>query len=99
MKVKILVNDVEREVTIKGLKGKHRREFFKETSEMGKSAKEDELGALNQIEKFQIFWDKIIPEVSDLTDEEFEDLELEEMNKLIVVVRDILLPFGTEQDF
>ncbi len=99
MKVKILVNDAEREVTIKGLKGKHRREFFRATSEMGKSAKEDESAALDQIGKFQDFWDKIIPEVSDLTNEEYEDLDLEEMNKLIVAVRDILLPFGSEPDF
>ncbi len=99
MKVKILVNDVEKEVTIKGLKGKHRREFFKKMGQLGKLAKDENFSEIDQMQNFQDFWDKIIPESSNLTQEEYEDLDLEEQNKLIVAVRNVLLPFGSEQDF
>ncbi len=97
MKVKILVNDVEREVTIKGLKGKHRKEFFKKIGALGKVSKD--LAELESMSDFQDYWDGLLKETSDLTEEEYDDLELEEQNKLIVAVRNILLPFGSEKDF
>lgn len=99
MKIKILVNESEREITIKGLKGKHRREFFKRMSNLGELAKDKNFTEIDQMQDFQDFWDKIIPECSDLSQEEYEDLDLEEQNKLIVAVRNVLLPFGSEQDF
>ena len=97
MKVKILVNDVEREVTIKGIKGKHRKEFFKKLGILGKLGQD--LSQLESMGEFQDFWDELLVEVSDSTSEEYLDLDLEEQNKLIIAVRNILLPFGSEKDF
>ena len=97
MKVKILVNDVEREVTFKGIREEHREEFFKKIGALGKS-KGDE-SQLEAMGKFQNYWSDLIKDFSDLTEEELKNLELEEKNKLIVAIRNVFLPFGSEKDF
>lgn len=97
MKVKILVNDVEREVTFKGIRERHREDFFKKIGALGKIK-----GGISQIDAmgdFQEYWNDLIKEFSDLTEEEYANLELEEKNKLIVALRNVFLPFGNEKDF
>ena len=97
MKVKILVNDVEREVTFKGLREEHREDFFKKIGDLGKI--KGDISQITAMSDFQGYWSDVIKKFSDLSEEDYANLELEEKNKLIVAVRNVFLPFGNEKDF
>ena len=92
MKLKIKVNDVEREIEIKGLKGRHKRQFMKKISDIAKKSKENQIEAIGQMEEFLDFQDKLALEVISLNEEEYNDLELEEQNKILGAIREILIP-------
>lgn len=99
MKVKILIDDVETEVTIKGLKGKHKKQFLKKISELSKIAKTDELAAVGEMEGFIDYQDELALEVIDISKEQYEDLEIEEANKILSAIRESLFPSGTNPLF
>lgn len=92
MKVKINTESGEKEIVIKGLKGKHKIAFVEKVSELAKKSKVDQIGAIGEMKEFLDFQDKIAIEVTNLTKEEFENLELEESNKILLAIRKIIFP-------
>lgn len=101
MKIKIKLGDIEKEISI-NLKGKDQKEFLKKIGEIAKKAKDDKADPeelLQSSTDFLEYQDKIITEKSGLTEEELEDLDLEEKNKILKSIREILLPWGQQGFF
>ena len=92
MKLKIVLNDSEKEIEIKGLKGKHKKNFIKKITEISKLAKEDSMTAVGQMTEFLDYQDDLNLELINLTKEEYEDLDLEEQNKITLAIRHIMFP-------
>ncbi len=94
MKVKIIINEKEREVVISGLKRRHKKEWMNKINSMAKQYKQDDISVIGNMTEFLDFQDDFIIERSDLTKEEYDDLDLEEANKIILAIRKILFPEG-----
>ena len=92
MKLKINVGDQERDVEIKGLKRKHSRDWLKKMRSIAEKAKADDLSAIGEAVDYQEFQDQQAVEFSDLTKEEFENLEIEEANKILSAIGKLLFP-------
>jgi len=97
MKVKINTDSGEKEVEIKGLRGKHRKQFLVKIREVSEKAKEKDIGAIGQMSEFLDYQDDLLVEVSNLGKEEYDNLELEEQNKLISALRKILFPQSQDE--
>lgn len=87
----------EKEVEIKGLKGKHKVAFVEKVSTLAKKSKGDRIEAIGEMKEFLEFQDEMAVEVINLTKEEYQDLELEESNKILLAIRKILFP-GSETE-
>ena len=92
MKIKIKVDGSEKEVEIKGLKGKHKKRLIKKISDLSKAAKTDSMSAIGQMSEFLDYQDEMNLEVINLTKREYEDLDLEEQNKITLAIRSIMFP-------
>ncbi len=92
MKVKIKLGDQEKEVEIKGLKRKHSREWLKKMKSIADKAKAKDLSAIGEAIEYQEYQDNQAIEFSSLKKEEFENLEIEEANKLISAIGELLFP-------
>ena len=95
MKVKIKLGDQEKDVEISGLKGKHRKNFLQMMQKIAKKTKTDDLSAVQDAVEFLDYQDELAIEVTNLNKEEFEDLDLEEANKILNAISKILFP-GSE---
>ena len=82
---------------IQGLKGKHKIAFVEKVSTLAKKAKGDKIEAIGEMKEFLDFQDEMAIEVINLTKEEYQDLELEESNKILLAIRKILFP-GSETE-
>ena len=98
MKIKVNTESGEREVEIKGLKGKHKIAFIEKVNELAKSTKVDKIEAIGEMKEFLEFQDEMAIEVISLTKEEFQDLELEESNKILLAIRNIIFPSSEAKD-
>jgi len=101
MKIKINIGDTERELDIK-LTGKDQKKFLAKIGEIAKKSKEENADPEELLEKstdFLDYQDNVIIEKAGLTQEELEDLDLEEKNKILKSIREILLPWGKEGFF
>ncbi len=94
MKIKIMIEEKEREVIISGLKRKHKKAWMDKVNNLAKEFKEDNIAVIGNLGDFLDFQDDFIIEHSDLTKEEYDDLDLEEANKIILAVRKVLFPEG-----
>lgn len=92
MKVKINLGGQEREVEIKGLKRKHSRDWLKRMKSIAEKAKTDDISAIGEAVEYQEYQDEQAIEFSSLTKEEFENLEIEEANKIISAIGLLLFP-------
>ena len=97
MKIKINMDSGEKEIEIKGLKAKHKLDFVSKVSQLAKISKGDKIEAIGEMKEFLDFQDKMAIEVISLTKEEYEDLELEESNKILLAIRKIIFP-GSETE-
>ena len=92
MKVKINIGDQEREVEIKGLKRGHAREWLKKMRSIAEKAKAEDLSAIGEAIEYQEFQDEQAIEFSTLTKEEFDNMEIEEANKVLNAMAKLLFP-------
>ncbi|KKN09276.1 hypothetical protein LCGC14_1048300 [marine sediment metagenome] len=92
MKLKIKVQGEEKEVIVSGLKGKHRKNFLKMMQGIAEKTKKDNLSAVQDAIEFLDYQDDLAVEVTDLSKEEFENLDLEEANKILNAISKILFP-------
>ncbi len=95
MKIKINVQGQEKEVIISGLKGKHRKNFLKMMQRIAEKTKKDNLSAVQDAIEFLDYQDELAVEVTNIDKEEFENLDLEEANKILNAISKILFP-GSE---
>ena len=86
MKIKINLGGQEKEIELH-LKKKHRDKFLKKAQEIEKKGEN-----IENANEFLDFQDKIIIEASNLTEEEYNNLDLEEQNKLTIATRNIFFP-------
>lgn len=90
MKVKININNSEKEIVLSGFKAKDKRSFIRKIGEIGKKAKENSLEAIGEMDDFLDFQDNMLLEHCDLKKEDYDELDLEEANKLLLAMRKIL---------
>lgn len=94
MKIKIKLGDQEREVEISGLKRKHSRDWLKMMRNIAEKAKAEDLSAVGDAEEFLDFQDEQAIEFSSLSKEEFDNLEIEEANKILSAIGKLLFPMS-----
>lgn len=92
MKVKIKLGDQEKEIEIKGLKRKDGREWLKKMRAIAEKAKLQDLSAVGDAEAFLNFQDEQAIKFSSLSKEEFDNLDIEEANKIISAIGTLLFP-------
>ena len=92
MKVKIKLGDQEREVEISGLRRKHARDWLKKMRTIAEKAKAEDLSAVGDAEEFLDYQDEQAIEFSSLSKEEFDNLDIEEANKIISAIGTLLFP-------
>jgi len=101
MKIKILINDVERDVVVK-LIGSDQQDFIKMMTSIAKSASQENVDPekiLAESVDFLNYQDKLLVDKSNLTAEEVANLDLEEKNKLVGEIRKVLLPWSDKGFF
>ncbi len=86
MKIKVILNNQEKEVELH-LKKRHRDKFLKKAQEIEKKGEN-----IESAKEFLDFQDELIIEGSNLTKEEYDNLDLEEQNKLTIATRNIFFP-------
>ena len=91
MRIKIKIDGAEKEVELHPKK-KHRDLFLIEAKKI-----QDKGEDLNSAINFLNFQDKLIIECSNLTEEEYNNLDLEEQNKLTIAMRNLLFPYLSEK--
>lgn len=95
MQVKIMVGDVEKLVTIKGIKKQYRKEYLDRIISLEKLQEDDSLSSKEKIEKATSVFDwceELALKYSDLTEEEKESLDIENSDLLRDAVKDLLDP-------
>jgi len=92
MKIKINVQGGEREVEIKGIKRNHSRVWLRKMRSIAEKTKKDDLSAIGDAIDYLDFQDEQAVEFSSLTKEEFDDLEIEEANKILSAIGNLLFP-------
>lgn len=95
MKIKILINGTEKEVTIQGMGKNHRREFYDKIKELDKFDKKEDTSDSDKIDVADslLTWlEEIGLRHSNLTDEERKDLDLEALDEISTAAREILQP-------
>ncbi len=91
MRIRVKIGDIEKEVELKPKK-KHRDKFLLEAKKIQEKGED-----INQAIEFLDFQDNLIIECSNLTKEEYEELDLEEQNKLTLGMRKLLFPYLEEK--
>ncbi len=92
MKVKIKLDGQERDVEIIGLRRKHARDWLKKMRSIAEKAKAEDLAAIGEAIEYQEYQDNQAIEFSSLSEEEFNNLEIEEANKIISAIGVLLFP-------
>lgn len=92
MKIKVNVQGEEREIEIKGIKRNHSRIWLRKMKSVAEKAKKDDLSAIGEAEDYLNFQDEQAVEFSSLTKEEFDNLEIEEANKILSAIGNLLFP-------
>ena len=92
MKVKIKIDGQEREIEISGLKRKDSRGWLRMMRSIAEKAKAEDLSAVGDAEEFLDFQDEQAIEFSSLSKEEFDNLDIEEANKIISAIGKLLFP-------
>lgn len=101
MKIKINQDGKEKEIDLR-LKGSDQKKFLDKIGAIAKKAKDEKADPeelLQSSTEFLEYQDSIIIDKTGLTQEELEDLDLEEKNKILKSIREILLPWGKEGFF
>ena len=91
MKIKVKLNDVEKEIEVSPKK-KHRNSFLDKLEELDKSVKSKDGKEMQHTRDFINFEDELAVECSSLTKEEYEELDLEDQAKITKAVRIIVFP-------
>ena len=92
MKIKINSQGEEKEVLIKGLKRSHTRDWLKKMRSIAEKAKAEDLSAIGEAIDYQEYQDEQAIEFSSLTKEEFDNLEIEDANKILSAIGELLFP-------
>lgn len=92
MKIKINSQGEEKEVEIKGLKRSHSRVWLKKMRTIAEKAKAEDLSSVGDAEEFLDYQDKQAVEFSSLSKEEFDNLDIEEANKILSAIGQLLFP-------
>ena len=92
MKIKINVQGEKREIEIKGIKRNHSRIWLRKMRSVAEKVKKDDLSAIGEAEDYLNFQDEQAVEFSSLTKEEFDNLEIEEANKILSAIGNLLFP-------
>lgn len=91
MRIKVKLNDVEKEVEISPKK-KHRNTYLDKVEELQIVSKSEGGDDMKHTRDFIEFEDELAIECSNLTKEEYEELDLEEQAKITKAVRTIVFP-------
>lgn len=100
MKIKLTLNDKERDVKIKGIKKKYRNEYYDRLLELEKIDDDESLSTkekLNTADKFITWLEDLGVEHSDLSKEEKEELDLEDLKIISETVREVLQPISDKK--
>lgn len=92
MKLKINSQGEEKEVEIKGIKRSHSRVWLRKMKSVAEKAKKDDISAVGDAIEYLDFQDEQAIEFSSLSKEEFDNLEIEEANKIISAIGELLFP-------
>ena len=94
MKVKIKLDGQEKEVEISGIKRKDSRGWLRMMRSIAEKAKAEDLSAVGDAEEFLDFQDDQAVKFSSLSKEEFDNLEIEEANKILSEIGKLLFPMS-----
>ena len=100
MKIKLILNNKEREVQIKGIKKKYRNEYYDLLLELEKIDDDESLSTrekLNTADKFITWLEDLGIKHSDLTEEEKKELDLEDLKIISETVREVLQPLSDKK--
>ncbi len=91
MRIKVKIGEVEKDIEISPKK-KHRNQFLDKLEELKKVAESKEGDEMKSTREFIDFQDSLLIECSNITQEEFDELDLEEQGKLVKALRKIVFP-------
>ena len=91
MRIKIKLGDSEKDIEVSPMK-KHRNFFLDKLEEMNKVVDSKDGEEIKATREFIDFQDKLSIECSTITEEEFDQLDLEEQGKITKVLRKIIFP-------
>ena len=91
MRIKIKLGDVEKDVEVSPKK-KHRNDFLDKVEELQKVIKLKDGEEIKSTRMFIDFEDELAVDCSNLNQEEYDSLDLEEQAKIIKAVRGIVFP-------
>ena len=91
MRIKIKIGEVEKDIELSPKK-KHRNEFLDKLEELKKVSELEDGDEIKATREFIDFQDDLSVECSNLTQEEFDELDLEEQSKITKALRGIVFP-------
>ena len=91
MRIKIKFGDGEKEIEVSPKK-KHRNAFLDKIEELKKVVDSENGEEIKSTREFIDFEDGLAVECSTITQEEYDELDLEEQSKIIKAVRSIVFP-------
>lgn len=95
MRIKIILGDKsEKEIEV-SVKKKHRIKFLDKIEEMKKVLEDDEEKAIGSTKEFMNFQDELAVECSNITQEEWDDMDLDEQEKVTKSIRSAIFPHAT----